>query len=131
MQVALLPLAKPFVKDAFTHTHVRVDVDYKKGHGPELSFRLVEVGADRFVKFSVFSSPRASIVLEAWKTNSMKKLNALDDELTANLKARSGRGWDELQEFSRKVGFVLQGQEKELGNGGSGSSTEGASEVQV
>lgn len=100
---------EPFMASDNEHTICRCSVWWNKSRKEvQLNFQLGWV-KDRFWSFIIFGSPKANFVLDTWKMNNTKKVNALGAEIEAQIKAKSGRGWDLLNEFANKTGFKIAG----------------------
>lgn len=90
------------------HTIIRVMIHYdKKATGPVLVAQAANVD-DGFYKYGIFTSPKHSEPWETgWKVNSKKKLEQCWEQIHKDLKGRTGRVWDVVQDFAAKNGLTL------------------------
>ncbi len=102
----------PFTKDGKTHDTIEVRVSYAPQfkdcslylHAGETTNKGSKFEGFAFI---MFFSPSEHYSLLPMTRDNKKKVEALRDQTFAEIKSKSGKGWEHLQEFCKKYGITL------------------------
>ncbi len=98
--------------DGLTESNaIRISFDYWKGRGFQLLFTgCVHKKEDPDGQFSFWpmSSPSKNHTWEAATRNSEKKQKAFWQEITTQIRKKSGRAWDLLSDFAKEYGMKIE-----------------------